>query len=262
METNISDKYYRYKTTYSRSRESYSLLRNNPLFEVLVSHNVNLPDINITIDNHDKKYFKRPTSSKYEKVSEIDKDSFYNYFNISLDVIKGATWNNAEYYLIKYTDSFHLIAFSEDPRIKIDINISNDLDFTELKVGFYSSFSYRPSIRKRGIPITEEVFCFVFKESIKFIEDDCSYVLNRKEFWDRISKAIKEEILPVTSNNSRTNFDQLLDQLETKKKQIEQHLIERDTDTAQERASLRGEKDGINYAIKAIKSFFKLQDID
>jgi hypothetical protein len=260
MEANNSDKYYRQKRTVSWTDYRGSVIRNNPCFEVSVNDNVDMPDIDISIDNYEKKYFKRPTGSKYEKINEIDKDSFYNYFNISLDVLKSTTWNTAEYFLIKYTNSYKLIAFTEVPRLRLVASVMNDIDFMDISVGIKRSFSSRPGIRKSGITISEEIFCYVFKETINFIEDDCSYLINRKEFWDKISKAIKGELTPTADNKIQINYQQLIEHLDIKKKQIEQFLMDKD-DTALKRATLRGEKDGINYAIKTIKNFFKLIDI-
>jgi hypothetical protein len=53
---------------------------------------------------------------------------------------------------------------------------------------------------------------------------------------------------------SEKSFDGVLEQLETRKKNIEKRLIEVDKDSESDRIRLRGEIDGINYAISTVKS--------
>lgn len=50
-------------------------------------------------------------------------------------------------------------------------------------------------------------------------------------------------------------FEKIIEQLKERKETLEKRLIENDTDPAQERAKLRGELEGLHYAIIAIQKF-------
>lgn len=54
--------------------------------------------------------------------------------------------------------------------------------------------------------------------------------------------------------NAEKQFSDILVQLNSRKNYIEKHLIEVDTDSNVDRAKLRGELDGIEYAVKTIMS--------
>ena len=49
-------------------------------------------------------------------------------------------------------------------------------------------------------------------------------------------------------------FEKVVDQLKVRKRTIEQRLIENDGDSDSERIKMRGEIDGINYALETIKT--------
>jgi hypothetical protein len=53
-------------------------------------------------------------------------------------------------------------------------------------------------------------------------------------------------------NKTERSFENVLTQLAIRKETLEKRLIENDTDTSLDRAKLRGELDGLQYAIMTI----------
>ncbi len=148
--------------------------------------------------------------------------------------------------------------FTTDPKNKfcIHIDIRDSIDSLCLMVNKNTNFAYRQGYRKKATPISETIFTTALKETIKFIEDENSYHVNVADYLKNM-KMIIEGNLEIQPEKS-INIEQLIKQLEVKKRDITNRLIENDSDAENTRASLRGEKEGIEYSLKAIKKFFRL----
>ncbi len=116
-------------------------------------------------------------------------------------------------------------------------------------------FSQRPNARKSGTPISSTQFRQILDLTLKYLSDSESLkvlLLNYiKCFKSLCEGEIDYEIFKISDEKI---FEKVVDQLKVRKRTIEQRLIENDGDSDSERIKMRGEIDGINYALETIKT--------
>lgn len=255
------NKYYLHdRIGISSSGGNSYIIRNSPNIEMRLREYVEMPYFGLDIDKLEEGKIKRPQNSKFDKYKEIIKETYDDYFNLALKTIRTCKWETAEYYLDQKSPTFtYLIMYTTDPKNKfcLDIDIRDSSDILMVTLGMNEGFSHRPAHRRKSTPISESIFISALKETIKFIEDENSYHINMKDYLKNIKMILDGNITETTSENL-TNVDLLINQLELKRRDITNRLIKNDSDTENTRASLRGEKEGIEYSLKAIKKFFRL----
>lgn len=117
-----------------------------------------------------------------------------------------------------------------------------------------SNLRFRPSARKNGTPISSIQFKQILDLTLKYLYDaDSLKVLNMdyiKSFKHLCEGEMDFEVFKV---NDEQIFKKIVEQLNQRKRSIEQLLIENDNYSESERIKMRGEINGINYAIEVLK---------
>lgn len=237
-----------------------SIIRNNSNVQLTIHEDVEMPDFDLYIDKLEEGQLKRPQNSKHEKNREIVKETYSSYFRHALKEIKNCKWEDAEYYWDQKSVTWiDLIMYTTNHKNKfhIHIDIRDSIDSLGLMLSKGRNFAYRQGYRKNGTAISEAIFTSALKETIKFIEDENSYHVNVTDYLKKIKMIVAGNLADVETEKS-VNVEQLINQLEIKKRDITNRLIENDSDTENIRASLRGEKEGIDYSLKVIRKFFRL----
>lgn len=213
-------------------------------------------DINIlkTKDQYDK-----PQSSKYEKVRPVIIEIFNDYYNSTLRFISRKDFENWEYYLIKESkDWIKVEAFSKDkqkPKGSICLDFRNSLDQLWFSINSSDKQRRRQSARKNGTAISFEEFKQFLNLTMKYLSDHESLLIYADKFIDSFKKLAngeeaKDGLIDVSAEKS---FKEIVLQLEKRKNSIQERLIENDSDSKNSRLQLRGELEGIKFALKTIK---------
>jgi hypothetical protein len=252
------DKYY--LNTVNISSKNHFILRINPSFNLTIDEEIDKPYIELEIKKYDISKIEKPKNQTYETYKELDKTIYQGYFNGVIKAIKNLKWEGAEHYLRPQTQYgwTDLMLFTTDSKNKfsIHIEIRDSIDSLEIRIDTQNSFLYRQGCRKNGKSIPEGSFVAILKETLKFFLDENSYLINTAEFGSKIQKILISEVQPEPEHD--LNVTNLIQQLETKKTDIISRLIENDDDGELSRASMRGEKEGIEYSLRVIKKFFRL----
>jgi hypothetical protein len=113
----------------------------------------------------------------------------------------------------------------------------------------------RPGFRKSGKAITIDKFMQFLNLNLQFLYDSDSLLIFLEDYLKNFYSLIDEKShIDGFIVSAEKQFADILEQLSTRKNHIEKRLIEVDTDSSFERAKLRGELDGIEYAIKTVMS--------
>lgn len=223
---------------------------------VEVNLNTYFPNIEITFDKLKRKHFAKPTTTEYHFVKPTTKDEYTKCLHRNLELIRNLKWGEAEYFLISGIDSLELKMFTLDDKreFSIGIKISNDFEYGTVEIGKSTSFTRRRWYRNNGEAISEDQFRQVLELVYNYVLDEVSYEINISSLEAKVKVVLSGEMLePKITSAQKRGF---LDQLEQKKRQLQARLIDNDSDTPQDRASLRGELAGIEYAIRVYELHF------
>lgn len=201
----------------------------------------------------------KPKSQSYQKVRPVLKELFEDYYNGSLRFLIKNYLDDWEYYVTE-KDKKHIKfeAYSTNEshtKGSISLDLRNDIEDFNLSVFASKELKGRHQARKHGTPITFELFKKPFNLTIQYLSDHESLLIYYEQFSDNFYKIVsgndKEvELFDVSAEKS---FKQIISQLEKRKNNIENRLIENDRDSKDKRLQLRGELEGIKYSLKTIE---------
>lgn len=244
-------------TGFSSHRQP-QLVKWNKQYYVSIYENVEFNQyIYVDIEKSKVNPINKPQSSEYEKVRPILKGVFLDHYLLAIRLINEKNIHEGEFYLLKRENSWYQVEFfSTDKKYKVNISIDfrDFIDNLMLSIDSSPKYGYRPYIRKNGSPIEAENFKIFLNLTLKFLYDPDSYITLLddfiRNFYSLVSGNKTPENLILKLNSSDA---EILKQLEERKSTIEKRLIEFDNDTGSERMRLRGEIEGLNYAIKLLR---------
>lgn len=214
------------------------------------------PYISLSIVKYKSDSYPKPKSGKYQSVKPIIEDLFDDYYNHALRNIFSNNLCETEFYLIEKSKNwFQLEYYSEDVKDKrnVSIDFRNSIEELWLIVDSNHVHRSRPNARKNGKPIKQEDFLLFLNLTLRFLSDHNSYEVYLdtyiKDFLKLVSGDKKIESFYLSADKA---FKDILDTLDKRKSKIEKRLIENDQDTQEDRIKLRGELEGLNYAIKTV----------
>lgn len=261
------DRYYlrTWQKTYKVLPDEDYIIRNSPRIELRMREDSGYPEIELEFRQSEQ--IKRPKSGKQHKYKEIDKATYESYLTHFVKQLESCTWESAEYYLADPAISpsslggIEFAMFTKKARSQFFtvVNFSEYDGGMDMAVNQGAKFSYRNSYRKKATPIPQSAFLAAFKESIKYVADGEGYIANY-ESYRHIMNQIVQGNLPRAQNVPSTGLEQLIARLEYKRGEITARLIQNDTDQGITRASLRGEREGIEFALRSIKEFLQSND--
>ncbi|NQU31964.1 MAG: hypothetical protein HQ521_01915 [Bacteroidetes bacterium] len=254
-------KYY-----YSREKEHlYSSRRNHPEIikwnkDYFVSMNEDLDYvqyIELSVSKFYGESYSKPKSSEYTTVKPIIEELFNEYYYQGLGYLNETDHDEGEFYLIRNSkDWFQVEYYSQDDKNsrQLTIDFRDSIDDLYLTLRSYGGRSGRQLARKNGNPITIDTFEQYLNLTLKYLSDPNSYPVYLDSYIKDFKSLVNgDEIIIGFDVSAERKFTNILDRLKTRKKVIEQDLIEKDDLKPIHRTKLRGELLGIDYAIKVIK---------
>lgn len=237
------------KEPYDLNKGSISSFHPNLIVEASIS--ASKPAIEVIFDKVKSKRFVKPVSTSFVMVKPIQKNEFDNCIKRNLELISKPDWTEAEYYVIPHDSYVELAMFTIDRKnqFEVSIRIDNSYDYGSVEISRSSSFSLRKSYRNNGNVIGEDQFRSIFKLVYNYILDAESYHINHNQLDEKVKLILHGEV--HLSGNAAPQEIAYIEQLEKKKEQLKARLIDNDNDTPLDRATLRGELAGIDYAIQA-----------
>jgi len=215
-------------------------------------------DLEIYVGRFPEEVVGKPKSDQWEIVKPILNELFFDHYLIALKRLNKIDLSEGEFYLISHNkDWFQVEYFSVDrkPGNHISIDFRDSIDSLWLMVRGSSSQRSRSRARKDGVPMTVTHFKQIFDLTLKYLSDSYSLkilLLNYiKSFKSLCEGEIDYELFKISDEKI---FEKVVDKLKVRKRNIEERLIQNDKDSESERIKLRGEIDGINYALETIKT--------
>ena len=248
------DKYF-YVTSTVRSQKQ--LVKWNPNFEVGVDEEVDYYQcIDLSINSLNQKDIEQPVSTEYVKVKSIIKETFFDHYILALKYIHDCNTEEGEFYLLAKSKDWFIVRFyskNEKQKQSIEIDFRNRIESLWLRVSANKGHKYRPDSRKNGIALDHGRFRQFLNLTIQFLHDPDSYLIFIDDYIKNfLLLADGKEKINSFINKTERSFENVLTQLAIRKETLEKRLIENDTDTSLDRAKLRGELDGLQYAIMTI----------
>lgn len=255
----MESQYYYKEEQGINNRVHKDVLKINPNFTLAVDEMVeDSQRVDLFINRLGQKGHKKPKSDKYTRVLPILKENFFDYFNRALKYLNEVAITDGEFLLVtKTVDWFQVFFFSTDPKLKatIIVDFRNSIDDLWLIVEGSTSAKERANARKYGSAIDVQMFKRILALTLKYLYDTDSVEVQLEKFIENFKGLCNgdDTIVPFTdSDKNNNNF--IIHQLEKRKEAIETRLIENDQDGPNDRIKLRGELEGIQYALQVIRT--------
>jgi hypothetical protein len=249
----------------TRSQRYSSLLgkyctinRWDPFTDVCLDENVEYnPYISVDIDKLKEEKSSYPTSDKFYKVKPILPELFNDYYILFLKTISDTKFllDDEFYEQVHKEGSYEVQYFAGEGRdhCAVHLKFSNSIKLFHLSLSRSRGYSIRPGWRKHGTPIDKNKFLQCFNLALQFLSDSNSYQIFLEEFIQNFKKIIQGDKTSIGfSISHEQTLSKIIQQLESRKSFIEDRLIKNDNDTQLTRSQLRGELEGILYAIKTV----------
>jgi hypothetical protein len=250
--------YVRHDVKFTSNRQP-SVIKWTPVFSLEVEENVEWRQfISLSIFKHGGKGLTKPVSDTYTKVKPIIKETFLDHYTLALKYIHESPIDDGEFYLYQHSkDWYEVTYFSKTEKDKrgIEIDFRDGIEDLWLMFNGFPGHKNRPKFRKNGKPLTEEIFRQFLNLTIQYFYDPDSVTIYLEDYIKNFRSLCagdnKIQGFVISANKA---FEAIIQQLELRKQHIEKQLIESHSDSSVDRAKLRGELEGINYAIKTINN--------
>lgn len=129
------------------------------------------PDICVEVARHTPIDDTVPRSSYYEKIKRVSEEEFNEYFNGNYTALQEVNIQGGDYFLERSDndDVFIFHAFFEKPSRHFRICCGQTIGGSDFSLMRENTISARPMTKKRGLHITEEVFCLAYKIVLEFL---------------------------------------------------------------------------------------------
>lgn len=219
-----------------------------------------IPYIGISYNKYQDEKFEIPRSSKYEKVRPILPELFDDYYKFSLQSLARMNFNyDDEFYkeMISH-DYLSLQSLSNDkknPYNRLSITIDNSIKYFSVDIYRTTRNSNRRSLQKNATVISKDDFFLFVNLTLQYLSDRNSLTIFMKDYSTKFFQLFeKPEPFSGYLVNPTDTIEQIYKQIESRKIFIEKQLIENDDVAPIERAQLRGQLEGLDYSLKAIKA--------
>lgn len=248
--------YIKYQSPFNSRGPFAYLAKWNPMYCLDVYENVDYYQvIHFSIYKLGQKDNK-PTGDKYTKVKSVIKEVFFDHYKLAIKYIHETAIDEGEFYTLRYSKDwteFQYFSKNEKTKQNIKISFSDKVDEFTLKIECEPGHKYRPKFRREGTAMPAEVFKQLLNLSIQFCYDPDGMATLVEEYIKKYMLIAggdtKVEGLVISTSKS---FEEIFKQLQLRTDYLEKRLKENDEDSSLERAKLRGELEGIGYAVKVI----------
>jgi hypothetical protein len=247
----------------SREHNTSNITRNAKDLMVLVA----LPSpkmhlrVYITKNGNRSVYETSCKSDEFNIIKPTAKADFYKAYNSCLRNIHQVDLNDGEFYLVKKKQSpaLGIAWFSKEEKRRLGLLI----EFYDDKKDFQLSIDYNIQagkiahhFRKAGNTLSPVVFRSFYNGVLNFLHDPENYHTGHAILMDQyraITVGEVPEITVFTSSSWDPNNNIAIEKITNRITAIERRLIELDTDTSSERMKMRGELEGLKFALIAIQ---------
>jgi len=251
------DKYFYIASTSSFGRGMPSIYKYNPRFSLDVIEDVDFKQvIELYLLKPGQENHTLPASDEYTKVKPVIPDIFYSHYKLALKLIHETTIGQGEFFLFRHSKDWYEAAYysqDEKNRWSISIDLRDDINNCWIRFQSVPGHKGRPTFRKKASPIPSEKFKQFLALILNFFDDADSIPVVGENFITNFRQLCDGDYLTdVPVIHIKTSYENILRQLKSRKEYLEKSLIERDNDPPLARAKLRGELEGIQYAINAL----------
>lgn len=257
-----NDKYYfkqpkNYSFAYSQPHE---LIRWNPEYVVEVDEEIEAYQyISLSMNKLGLKAAEKPTTSEFDLVKPIIREVFIEHYSFAVKYIHNAEMDEGECYLYKRSKDWIIIRYfskDEKKKFRIDIDLRDGIEYFSLYTRTERGHKGRRDTRNHGEPITMETFLRFFHVTTQFLSDSDSLQIFRDDYIKNMKELANGKDVQVDFVLTKEKyFSEILEQLAMRRNVLEKRLIENDSDSITERAQLRGELKGLDYAVTTVKRY-------
>ncbi len=251
-------KYYYTRLTFESESRRPNLKKLSKYYEVELDEEVEDHQyINLIVNKFSGNSSYVPKITKYEIVKPLLEELFNDYYKYAIKIISTIEVDGGEYYLLKNSESWFEVEYysgNEKDKRSLSIDFRDDIGGLDLTLYSRRGYSGRPTVRRNGSPITNKKFKQFLNLTMKFLSDQNSYKVYLDSYLKDFYSLTKGDnaIIEFELSTERA-YKEIFYLLESRKTTIEKRLIENDQDSPEDRIRLRGEIDGINYALGSIK---------
>jgi hypothetical protein len=202
-----------------------------------------------------------PPSDAETQIKIITKDTFNKYFSKFLQSIHQLDRSSGEFYYLKsYGKVIVGVAwFSENERDKKNILISldNEKDDFYFTITCTNNWKNIQHFRRAGNTIEIGKYNTFFKVVLKYIHDRENYVVNYFDIISHFKRMLTGDIEEQESKEFgswQPDNSKIIDAVSNRISAIERRLMEIDSDTLEERIKMRGELEGLQFALNIAKT--------
>lgn len=247
----------------SREHNTSDITRNAKDLMVLVAlppHKMHLR-VYITKNGNRSAYETSYKSDEYNIIKSAAKDDFYEAYNSCLQNIHHVDLSDGEFYLVKKKQSHAqgIAWFSKKEKRRLGLLI----EFYDDKKDFHLSIDCNIQVgknahhfRRAGNVLAPTAFRSIYNTFLNFLHDPENYHTGHAILMNQYHNIAMGEVPEITvSVSSSWNPDNTIaiDKIKKRISSIEQRLIELDTDTSGNRTKMRGELEGLKFALIAIQ---------
>ena len=199
-----------------------------------------------------------PKTDEYTIVKATSKEEFEKAYYTFLRAVHQCNTNTGEYYLMKRTNGTlnGMAWYSAECEAKMGLQISfydEPKDFT-LSVEHIKTWQGVQHLRRAGNTTTAKKFQAFFKVVLSFLHDIDNYSENHRSLVQQYKTVVETEksLIPIETNWMGDNTI-AKEKIKSRILIIEKRLMEFDTDTPDDRMKLRGELEGLRFAMHCLE---------
>lgn len=246
----------------SRKHNTSDITRNAKDLMVLVSLPTQRMHLRVYITKNGNRsvYESSCKSDEYNIIKSAAKDDFYRAYNSCLRNIHHIDLSDGEFYLVKKKQSpvLGIAWFSRQEKRRLGLLVEffdNEKDFHLTIDCNIQAGKNAHHFRKAGNTLSPMAFRFFFNGVLNFLHDPENYHVGYEILMDQyrsITAGEVPDISPPLSSSWNPDTSVAIDKITNRISAIERRLIELDTDTSNERMKMRGELEGLKFALIAI----------
>ena len=248
-------KFYEESCPLARLPELHYVHKVNKEYDINIHNRFDCwPDISVEIARHSPIDDTVPRSDEYSKVRRISEDAFNEYFNGNYSELQETNIKGGDYFLERgrKDDSFVFHAFFEKPSKHCRIDCQMSIGSSRFGLMRENTISDRPMTKKRGLHISEELFCSVYKMVLEFLYAGSSMPNTQDQLFQAIKGLLQPGSKPMEVVITQESYYKKARALMLQRKdELKARLVELD-DKPSTRRELRAQMKAIDYCVSIL----------
>ena len=253
-----ASKYYVGSNSASRFHNLKRYYKVNKEYSICVHDDFSwFPDISVEVARHTPIDDTVPRSSQYEKIKRVSEEEFNEYFNGNYTALQEVNIQGGDYFLERSDndEAFTFHAFFEKPSKHFRISCGQTIGGSDFSLMRENTISARPMTKKRGLHITEEVFCLAYKIVLEFLYSGSTMPGSQDKAFQAIKGLLAPNSKPMEVVVTQESYYKKARGLMLQRKdEIKARLVEMD-DKPSKRGELRAEMRAIDYCVSILDKY-------